>query len=126
MNTEEPTQDMIVGWAAWVQDLPERARVVAERFFPWKLYRIRSSGHRVKLCSIDEPEDPATPVTLKVVVSGEYNFVAFDRTVFGVPPEDLEECDLPSPDEILGSLNLTKDEAKSLFLNAQGLPHDPS
>jgi hypothetical protein len=31
-------------------------------------------------------------VTLRVVVSGEFNVILFERGVFGVCPEDLEEC----------------------------------
>lgn len=33
----------------------------------------------------------------------------FDRSVFGIDPDDLEECDLPAPEERLGAA-LTQDE----------------
>lgn len=38
-----------------------------------------------------------------MIVSGAFNRVIFDRRVFGIPPEDLTECDLPGADEVLGT-----------------------
>jgi hypothetical protein len=99
----EPTPDNIAAWNAWVTERPERVRQVAERFTPWTLYRMKSTGQRVVLCSFGESTDD-TPVTLTVSVTGKFNAVAFERNVFGIPPEDLEECDLPAPGELLGCL----------------------
>ena len=42
--------------------------------------------------------------TLTVNITGEYNFVTFDRQVFGIKPEDLEECDLPGKGEPVGTV----------------------
>jgi len=42
--------------------------------------------------------------TIIVTVSGKYNFVMFERNVFGIKPEDLEECDLPSEGEKVGTV----------------------
>lgn len=105
-NWFEPTDNDRAGWAEWVAQRPEKVRAVAERFEPWKLYRLKSSSHRVTLVSFDQPKDESQPVTLKVHVSGDFNRVAFERTVFGILPEDLEECELPGQDEPLGSVNL--------------------
>lgn len=99
-NYGEPTEEQIAAWSAWVAERPPSVRTVAERFFPWKLYRLRSSGHRVTIHSFDVGVDDS--ITLKVDVTGEFNFVAFERRVFGIAPDDLEECDLPSEDEQLG------------------------
>ena len=96
-------------WAEWVASRPEKIRAVAEKLFPWKLYRMKGSGHRVTLYSIDEEE--SGKISLQVDVTGEFNFVAFERRVFGVDPDDLEECDLPAPDDPLGSANMTPEEA---------------
>jgi hypothetical protein len=52
-------------------------------------------------------------VGFKVDVTGEYNLVAFERRVFGIKPEDLEECDLPGLHEPLGSANMSIEEAKA-------------
>ena len=47
-------------------------------------------------------------------VTGEFNIVAFERSVFGVDPKDLEECDLPGPDDHVGSLDLPVEVVKDL------------
>jgi hypothetical protein len=47
---------------------------------------------------------------MTVSVRGEFNLVSFERNVFGVKPEDLEECDLPSPDDSTGAVLSTQQE----------------
>ena len=42
-------------------------------------------------------------------VTGEFNFVTFDRNVFGIYPDDLEPCEIPTPDELTGTV-LTGEE----------------
>jgi hypothetical protein len=53
-----------------------------------------------------------------VTVSGEFNFVVFPRRVFGVTPEDLEECDLPEKGEPCGAV-LTKKKDIEAFIKAK-------
>ena len=101
MRYVQPTPEQAQGWESWVAERPDNVREVARRFDPWTLYRLKSSGHRVTVGAFDEEEDGR--VTLRVNVSGEFNFVTFERSVFGIDPNDLEECDLPGPDEPLGS-----------------------
>jgi len=113
-NFAEPTEEQRAGWAEWVAERPEAVRLVAEKFNPWALYRLKTSNHRVTLVSFDEPKD-GSPVTLRVNVTGEFNRVAFERCVFGIKPEDLEECDLPGPDELLGSQGLLPEQVKALY-----------
>lgn len=96
----EPTPEEESEWADWVAARPEAVRVVAQRFEPWSLYRLKSSGNRVVIYSIEESD----PVTLTVDVTGDFNAVAVERRVFGINPDDLEPCELPSPDETLGVL----------------------
>jgi len=108
-NIFEPTEQQKTQWEDWVKNRPDVIRKIAEKFYPWKLYKLKTSGHRVTIYSIDE--DNPSP-TFKVIVSGEFNFVAFERTVFGVNPEDLEECDLPSPNELRGTLGISIEEIK--------------
>jgi hypothetical protein len=55
---------------------------------------------------------------VRVNVSGNYNFVTFERQVFGVDANDLEECDLPGPNELTGAL-LTEDDEIEAFIEAQ-------
>jgi hypothetical protein len=66
---------------------------------------MRSTGQRVFPVSYSEDG------TVRVIVSGKYNLVSFEREVFGVEIDDLEECDLPGPDEPLGAI-LTADEVE--------------
>lgn len=103
----EPTPEQEQGWHAWVASRPPAVRAVAERFQPWELYRVKSSGHRVYVASFDEQDDGK--VTLKVAVTGQFNAVAFERLVFGIEPDDLEPCELPAPEEVTGAA-MTQDE----------------
>jgi hypothetical protein len=113
-------------WFEWVATRPECVRVLCERLPPDRLYRLKSSGHRVFMYSYSEDG------TVTVCVTGEYNAVTFDRQVFGIKPEDLEECELPGPDEPIGTL-LTDDEDVKAFIDevrpavlaARGLDHNP-
>jgi hypothetical protein len=68
---------------------------------------MKSTGHRVTLYSSGEAEDGK--VTLTVVVSAEFNMLAFERRVFGIDPDDLEACDLPAAEEPCGAV-LSQDE----------------
>src|ERR1700733_11826949 len=95
----EPTKEQLAGWNKWVMDRPLHVRVIAERFEPWSLYRMQSTDHRVTLVSFDEEENKR--VTLRVNVSAEFNFVSFERCVFGIDPDDLTPCELPTPDEVV-------------------------
>jgi hypothetical protein len=97
----EPTAEQLAGWHAWVAARPAHVRAVAQRFDPWSLYRLKTSGHRVVLASFGEQEDGG--VSLTVSVTGRFNCVVFDRYVFGIDPEELEPCELPAPDEPVGT-----------------------
>lgn len=96
-NICDPTPEQLAGWSEWLAARPESVRRLAERFVPWKLYRMKTTGHRCTVHSFGEDG------TLVVSVTGRYNRVLFDHSVFGVSPDDLVECDLPAPGEFLGS-----------------------
>lgn len=97
-NHFDPTPEQMAAYAEWTASRPESVRKIAERLFPWALYRMKSTGQRVTLVSIFEDG------TIKVEVSGRFNALVFERDVFGIDPDDLEECDLPGEDEPLGIL----------------------
>lgn len=101
----EPNDEARRAWEEWVAERPDAVRAVAERFDPWTVYRLKGSGHRVTIHGFQKEEtgDGSDRVTLTVIVSGAFNRVIFDRRVFGIPPEDLTECDLPGADEVLGT-----------------------
>ena len=103
----EPTKEQKIEWGKWVSDRPDDVRRVAERFNPWTLYRMKSTGQRVSVYSYGEQEDGET--TLTVNITGDYNRVAFNRQVFGINPNDLEECDLPDKAELVGEF-MSEDE----------------
>ena len=98
----EPSEDQIAGWRTWIEANPEVAEAAA-KLDPWTLYRMKSTGQRVTIVAIAEPEEAGGPCTVRVRVSGRFNLLAtFERDVFGVAIDDLEGCDLPGPHEALG------------------------
>jgi hypothetical protein len=107
----EPTAEQEALWKEFVSSRPEVVRKVAERFFPWELYRLKDTDQRVTMYSFSEDG------TMSVIVSGQYNFTMFDRRVFGVDPDDLEPCDLPDEGEIVGTV-LTEEGDVRLYTDA--------
>jgi hypothetical protein len=94
----EPTAKQERDWAKWVAKRPAVVRAVAERFEPWSLYRMKSTGQRVTIYSFSENG------TVTVEITGQYNVILFDRQVFGIDPADLEPCEVPGPEEAVGTL----------------------
>lgn len=86
------------GWNAWVSTRPAAVQDLCKRLPPDRLYLLKTSNRRVTLYSYSEDG------TVTVNVTGEYNMVTFSRQVFGINPDDLEECDLPADDEPLGEM----------------------
>jgi hypothetical protein len=111
-------------WDEWVATRPACVQALCKRLPPDRLYLLKSSKHRVFLHSYSEDG------TVTVCVTGDYNAVTFERRVFGVSPGDLEECDLPGQDEVLGVL-LTEQKDVDAFielciedLHRQGKKHN--
>jgi hypothetical protein len=116
-NWYEPTDLMRAQFRGWVEERPPRIRETIERLqlAPWKLYRLDTTdrtSHRVYISSFGEPRDPAAPVTVRVMVTGEFNLVAMEREVFGIDPRDLVECELPTKDEPLGDAGMTPEQVR--------------
>lgn len=109
-----PTEKEIKAWNKWISKRPEHVRKVAEKFDPWSLYRLKTSGDRCTLISFEEMQDKT--VTMRVAITGRFNLVIFDRQVFGILPEDLELCDLPGPEEEVGTL-LTSDKTIDEYID---------
>ena len=79
----------------WLADRPEVVQNMAKVFRPDRLYRLKTSDHCVTIHAYCEDG------TLEVAVTNEYNpYVLFERMVFGVKPENLEECDPPQIDPV--------------------------
>ena len=103
----EPTKKDQREWERWVKRRPPKVRAVAERFDMWTLYRLKTTGQRVVIYSYVDSD----PVTLTVLVLAQFNAVLFETRVFGIDPDDLVECDLPGPDEVVGAA-MTQDEVE--------------
>lgn len=88
----------------WYDSRPPVIRELIDRFPIDRLYRIKSTGHRGTLCSYNEDG------TMAVTLDGTFCRVDFARNVFGLLPEDIEECDLPGPDEPTGCLLVGDEE----------------
>lgn len=120
MRFAQPTPEQEDLWRRWTADRPPVIREVIERckLDPWTLYRLKTTGQRVFVVGLSEPElttnQEVKKVTCRVGVSGEFNLVTFERQVFGVDPDDLEECDLPRPDDQVGTLDLPVDVVRNL------------
>lgn len=99
-----------VNFTEWLAERPEVVKQLAAQFRPDRLYLLKTTGHRVTIAGYNEGN------TLIVNVTGEFNKIMFDRQVFGIPPEDLEECDLPAEDEELGT-QLTEQKDIEAFIN---------
>ena len=98
-------------WDAWVASRPPVVQELCALLPPDRLYLLKTSGHRVTLLSYSEDR------TVTVAVTGAFNALTFERQVFGIKPEDLEECDLPGDDEPLGAI-LTEREDVDAFIDA--------
>ena len=87
----------------------------SERFDPWSLYRLKTTGQRVTIYGFSE--NPEGIVTVTVRITGKYNLTDFDKIVFGIDPNDLEPCDPPPADEPVGTMLKTKVEIDEYVSN---------
>lgn len=87
-------------WAAWIDDpeRPEPMRVVARRFKPWLVYRLKTTGQACELVSFGEAEDDGRILiraNCQHPVLGEISLVQ----VFGLEPDDFEPWPANEPFE---------------------------
>jgi hypothetical protein len=108
-NYIEFTEEQQVEFSQWLSMRPPEIQAMVVKFPPNKLYRLKSSGSRVTIISYE------TDNTVTVAISGRFNRVMFERNVFGIALEDLEECDLPSEDEDLGAMLTDENEIKAFI-----------
>jgi hypothetical protein len=117
-NWFNPTEEHVLQWDAWVAERPEIVQRVAKKFQPWKLYRLTTTNHKITLAIFDEEDD--NTVTLRVNVLAEFNDnLLYERCVFGIVPDDLVECDVPSLEERAVNLQngpaLSNDQVEELI-----------
>lgn len=92
-------------WQEWVATRPPEIQALCARLRPDRLYLLKTTGQRVAIHSFSEGG------TVTVDVLGDFNLVDFETQVFGCNPDDLEECNLPAPNELVGVL-LTEEPAE--------------
>ena len=68
-DVQTPTAEMLKSWEAWVRTRPPIVREVAERFPPWRLVRLKSTGHRGTIYSYSEDG------TVTVIITGQFAFL---------------------------------------------------
>ncbi len=103
-------------WHEWVNERPEVIQELCAKFPPDRLYMLKTSNHRVTIVSYSEDG------TITVFVSGEFNEIVFEREVFGVKAEHLEECDLPDDADAVGVL-LTEPDDVDIFVKGLRAKH---
>lgn len=109
-NLYEFDEQKLKEWHEWLKDRPQIIKDLAKQLPPNKLYLLKTSNHKVTLISYEENG------TVTVNVSGDFNRVIFERNVFGVNPENLEECDIPNKDGC--GLILTESQDIDAFVDA--------
>jgi hypothetical protein len=103
-----PTEEQRAGFMEWRTTRPKVVQDLIDRFPPWTLFMIKDTRHRCTIYSYNEDG------TLTVSITGQFNLINFGRRVFGIHPDDLVECDLPHPDELLG-ITFTEEQTLDLI-----------
>lgn len=86
----EPTVAELAEFAEWLAERPPVVQELAARLDPWSLFLLKTTGQRVTIVAYGEDG------TVRVEVSACVNpGLLFERTVFGIDPDDLEPCDIP-------------------------------
>jgi len=99
MRWTNPTDAQRAEFAAWIAERPDHVRAVAERFDPWTMYRLTTTGQRCRVIGFHESEGP-TPVTLYIYAEHPTLGEITGRNVFGIEPETVvpwTEADEPEP-----------------------------
>lgn len=102
----------------WADELPKAARESALSHPADKIYRMSSTGHRVRIMSY------ADDGSVTVAVTKELNLLRMERAVFGISVSQLTECDPPDENEQVG-VRLDEEEQLKLINNLRlghGLP----
>jgi hypothetical protein len=87
MKIIEWTKKQQQAWSEWVISRPPVVQELCRQFPPDRLYRLKPTLQRVTIISYCENG------TITVDVSRKYNptMLLFDRRVFGISPDQLEE-----------------------------------
>jgi hypothetical protein len=89
-----PTKKEVSDMKAKFKDRPRHVRAVFNRLDFFELYLLKTTGYRVKLCAIEDDG------SVTVGVGHLYNDIPYSSVMFGIDPDDLEPCDLPTEDDV--------------------------
>jgi hypothetical protein len=81
------TAEQEAGWRSWCDERPPGVRELALRFRPDTLYRLKTTGQRGIIYSVSENG------TVTMDFPTEFNPLSIGLQVFGLNPDDIEECD---------------------------------
>lgn len=94
-------------WEEWVSTRPPVVQGLCRKYPPDRLYFLKPPGQRVTIVSYNENG------TVTVNVSAQWNCLVFEREVFGIDPNDLEECDLPRETDLTGAMLTEEGDVKA-------------
>ena len=60
-------------WNEWLSDRPESIKKLADKYPPYNLYKLKTSGQRVTMHSYWEDG------TVSIWITGKFNLVMFDK-----------------------------------------------
>lgn len=91
MTQDHPTETEVEAWRVEISTWPPTIRPIAERFTPWAVVRIKSTGALGRAHGFSEALDGA--VTVDVMVRQHWNphlHIDRDQLVSGLSPTALE------------------------------------
>ena len=104
MKWYEPDAAKHAAWKAWLAERPPHVRAVAERFNPWTLYKLTTTGQRCSIIGfhevdVEKAKQPspsgcgvaAVPVTAYIHAEHPVLGAISARNVFGIDPDELVE-----------------------------------
>lgn len=105
---EPPTEEERADWVEWAKDRPAVVRAIAERINPWTIYELATTGQRVTLVAIAENG------TVRVDVAAVLNpGLDFERTVFGISPDDMKPWAIPDDFEPGGNPSMSLEDVEA-------------
>lgn len=107
MKWNEPTDAQRAEFAAWIAERPDHVRAVAEKFDPWTMYRLTTTGQRCQVIGFHESTGPV-PVTVYIYAENATLGPITGVNVFGIDPATVvpwTEADEP-PAPMGGSYRL--------------------
>lgn len=92
-----PTAAHEAAWREWLAARPDRVRAIAERFDPWTMYRLTTTGQRCQFLGCDvgaqncgEIEADPERVTVRIYAENPILGAITGTEVFGISPDDLQ------------------------------------